>query len=119
LKLIRFYQLVVKWNRPRVYYGAVVGHTTTTKVKIWIRNKHEGKYHFILSSSKLTATELNINSNSASDFIESIGAKLVYNKAEQFSNKTDRTCVFSASELNPDSRYFYYLFSDDAKIRVV
>jgi len=114
MKKIDFHNIEKRrWTGPRLRTGAIVGHTTVSSVKIWVRSRYEGKYHFILSTTKLYEKDLNIGNDNASDYIAGLGARILYNKLHEFKNLTDRTHVFNIRSLKPGTRYFYYVFSDD------
>jgi alkaline phosphatase D len=110
------------WTGPRLRNAAIVGHTTTSTTKIWIRSRLEGLHHFILTSAALTQNDLNFGSREAADIISSLGAKILYKSSHNFRNSTDRTYVFeiskliSGAKLNPGTEYFYYVFSDQVDL---
>lgn len=104
------------WTGPRLRYGAIVGHTTTSSVKIWIRSRYESNCHFILVKDELSENELDIGNEKVDNFIADLGNKVVYQEVYSFKNRTDRSHVFHVRSLNPGTRYFYYLLSDDENL---
>lgn len=110
-----------RWTGPRLRTSAIIGHTTTTTAKIWVRCRYEGKYHLIICQAELTSDELEIGELAAGAYVAKLGSKVVHNKSHEFLNRTDRTHVFNIRTLSAGTCYYYYLFSDDtfAKNRMI
>ena len=85
-----------RWTGPRLRTGAIVGHTTTTSTKIWIRSRYEGKYRLILCKAELTSKELEIGNKTKTPnkYVAGLGDKVVYTELHDFQNQEDRTHVF-------------------------
>jgi len=102
-----------RWTGPRLRASAIIGHTTTTSAKIWVRCRYEGKFHLILCQAELTGDELEIADKEAEGYVAELGSKVVYHKSHNFRDQDDRTHVFEISGLSDGTRYHYYLFSKD------
>ena len=58
-----------RWTGPRLRASAIIGHTTTTSAKIWVRCRYEGKFHLILCQAELTGDELEIGDKEAEGYV--------------------------------------------------
>lgn len=116
--------LVFKMDRPwpnaRMRVGAIVGHTTPQSVRMWFRTGSPGRFTLVLydcaaamDSKELRAelrTRLGTVPMSADDAGEAVGAlRRVAFTIEDYSS--DTTHVVDLSELDPDTRYGYVLYS--------
>ena len=103
------------WPNARLSQAAIVGHTTETTSRIWVRVKNEGTYW-------LAVTEQPIETPSATrvDQTHETGPRLRVNDTDiparldsrRFENATDRTALFDVQGLSPGTRYYYAVFVD-------
>jgi alkaline phosphatase D len=114
MKKINFYNVENRpWTGPRLYTGAIVGHTTSDSVKVWVRSRLEGDFHFLLTKAPLSEEDLSVGSEPVPLSLHSLGAKIVAFKSADLSNRTDRTSVFEFNSLESGTRYYYYVIADD------
>ena len=101
------------WNGPRMYYGAIIGHTTSQSAKIWLRVRYEGDYSLILTKRALTAEELDLNDQSGQSALDALADIIVDQSTANFNNAQDRSHVFELTDLEADNVYYYYLIAHD------
>lgn len=103
------------WPNKRLKNGVIIGHTTDTEAKIWIRTQHEGKYLLALVPVKYEDKEKERRLN---DFLDSKECTLrdlkkrfpdFLKEEAQTSFKQDCTKVLKFKGLKPGSRYRYFL----------
>jgi len=101
-----------RWTGPRLRNATIVGHTTTSSTRLWVRTRKEGKYHLILCENRLTLDDLEIGNKNANEYIEHLGDNVIYTHMHNFRNATDRTHVFDIDTLSVGTRYYYYVISN-------
>ena len=111
------------WPGARLKRAAIVGHTTQTTVRIWVRVREPGDYCLILSKKEIDAEKqprlhkgkvkllgtrgkpkiLDVH------VVEKVGKKKSGKKGINFD--TDNTAVFDVDGLEPGTRYYYAVFA--------
>lgn len=110
------------WPGYRLDKTSIIGHTTETTVKLWIRTKQEGKYWLLVSDKKfrrdgkVRAVKSTGSSKFHAELTLADGSVLelpgvLKNKDTRF--LTDCTAVFNLKGLKSGTVYHYAVFSDD------
>lgn len=109
------------WPNQRLDRSAIVGHTTTTTTRLWVRTKNEGR-HFIVFAAENTdgLPENGFKGLEGEPVVSDGGDKFKYKKdgadktldlrfAEEINSSfdTDNTSVVNVTGLDADSRYHY------------
>jgi alkaline phosphatase D len=102
-----------RWTGPRLRTAAIIGHTTTTTARIWIRCRHEGRYRLVLCSSALIGGDLEYDAESVDEYVAKLGGKVVHQESRDFRNDSDRTQVFDIQALSAGTRYHFVLILED------
>lgn len=102
------------WPNPRLKIGAIVGHTTATTCRIWVRTANIGNYKLIYYK-RPTKGSVDNRIKGFGKVPYTIGAlpasiKKTFKVADF---KKDTTEVIELSGLEPDSEYCYALFGLD------
>jgi alkaline phosphatase D len=84
------------WPNERLDRAAIVGHTTDTSARLWVRVKDEGAFQLLLSTDPWAGRGAPAPFNT-----------LAQAHAHHFTNHTDRTHVFDLTGLSPGTRYHY------------
>ena len=86
------------WRNPLLERTAIIGHTTTSACKVWVRVRAAGKYKIVYSSDKKDFSPLNL---SIFDTLKSS------DHSPDISKDNDFTGVFELDKLDPDTTYYY------------
>jgi alkaline phosphatase D len=108
------------WVSGRLTTASIVGHTTSTTVRLWVRVYEQGDYHLVVArepipSLGLPKIELTSGENLRAALVGLLDGtktqmkKVVAIEPHSFSFKGDLTHVFDLSGLKPDSTYYYAL----------
>lgn len=111
------------WPGARLKSAAIVGHTTQTTARIWIRVRAPGDYCLVLSETEIDVGDRpqldweNARLNPTPGKPENPDAHMLRKLAEPASGKkgidfdTDNTAVFDVEGLAPGTRYYYAVFA--------
>lgn len=108
-----------KMERPwlsRLDRAAIVGHTTPTTSKVWVRMKAEGQYRFVLSRSPLRGASGGPTLVSNRWSIASVNDDNLIVQDAAVTGRTDFIFVVKLSGLQPDTRYYYGVFCVDTGV---
>ena len=108
------------WISDRLTTASIVGHTTATSVRLWIRVQAPGDYHLIVARAPIPSLGMpKIDKTSGGKLRASLiglvgGAKEPFSKVatiepRAFSFVGDLTQVFDLGGLKPDTTYYYAL----------
>lgn len=113
------------WPNPRLTKAAIVGHTTETSTRIWVRCADEGTFWLaVTKKGALSPTgvpkivEGGPSPSLAMTFEADDGTttetpvETVFLESRDFRNDTDRTAVFDVNGLDPGQTYAYAVFAD-------
>lgn len=92
--------------------AAIVGHTTSSTSKLWIRVYVGGYWQLVVSAEPLEDDVLE-----AGEFDAGRG-HIIFNDKYNFTDSTDLTHCFQITGLKPDTRYFYYVVVDKSRTDV-
>ncbi len=104
------------WPNDRLTNAAIVGHTTTTTCRLWIRVWQPGAYWLVLSEEAIDAEKLEPVVKSGGKVTlkpTADGAKVVtplQTHKRVFSYESDLTTVFDLEGLSAATQYHYALF---------
>ncbi len=106
------------WPNERLKRAAIVGHTTESSVRLWIRVREVGIYWLIVSKHQIpTSGKPSIRDDSAGKpSLVVIGdgeAETLFEGlliSANFTNDTDRTNVFDVGSLDAGTPYYYAIF---------
>ena len=110
------------WPNPRLRTGAVVGHATSTSVRLWVRTGRPGDYSLVLYAwreefgSGAAARGLRAALGEAPLEIEEALRRAPEGRRYDFrvdDYETDTTHVLDLDGLQPDTRYGYALHARD------
>jgi len=111
------------WPNARLKSSAIIGHTTETTTRIWIRGENEGAYWLVLapaSGGPLPTQQTpqvgpDANGNE-SIFVDGADVRTSHDARVMkimVANDTDRTGVFDVDDLEEGSRYNYAVVAND------
>ncbi|WP_417811270.1 alkaline phosphatase D family protein [Thalassospira alkalitolerans] len=98
--------------KAKINSAAIVGHTTHTTTKIWVRAFRQGKWTLIVSTTKLPESAYDLSGKDLGQ-MKAHNSDIVFLEERDITRTTDQTMTFEVSDLTPDTRYYYYLASDD------
>ncbi len=120
LDQLMFYDKKLRpWPTPRLTRASIVGHTTETSARIWVRAQAEGDYCLIVATASIPATQRPRMGNLGQAVtVDSVGNEhpfpgRVYQGMATLSFRTDATHTFDVENLQAGTRYYYALFSLD------
>jgi alkaline phosphatase D len=107
------------WSNPRLTSAAIVGHTTDTSTRLWVRVQEPGKYWLMVSDQPIPAegTPFVMTVKGAPQArIRSADGKMTVLRgpllSRKFSFDDDLTGVFDVGGLAPGGLYHYAVFFD-------
>ncbi len=107
----------------RLSDGCIIGHTTSTSTKIWVRVAVEGRYSLILSKHQIKVNPGEIGKEAIDQYVrrKQIPFEQLLSwdpdKEDTQRGDTDKTHVFDISGLSEDTKYYYALVADK-KVRI-
>ncbi|MBD1937762.1 alkaline phosphatase D family protein [Microcoleus sp. FACHB-68] len=105
------------WPNPRLKTASIIGHTTTTSVRLWLRVPQPGDYCLVVAKNPIPTDGIpHIQSEGkiekfalmTGNKIKEIDPELIYPLKFVYDN--DLTNVVDIKDLKPQSRYYYILF---------
>ncbi len=105
------------WPNPRLTTASIVGHTTPTSTRIWVRVVAPGVNHLYVGVAKVDSAQRPRPLANAIQ-LDAGGQSTVHPGfvgSHAFAFRTDLTHVFDVAGLRPDTTYFYALFRDADK----
>ena len=98
--------------------GIIVGHTTKSTAKLWVRTYRPGIWWLILCESPIKGADLvRLEEQPVKDYLDSMGIVYCAAKKRRFENRpSDQTGTFAFVGLKPATRYYYYLIADDLEV---
>ncbi|WDE02789.1 alkaline phosphatase family protein [Thalassomonas viridans] len=98
---------------------AIVGHTTTSSCKIWVRAYRKGPWRIVLSEAPFTGDLARLGEMGVLEYFASVNAEVIVSPTIEINESTDLTATFSMSGLKENTRYYYALISDIANEALV
>ena len=111
LRRLKFYDKEDRpWPALRLTSSAIVGHTTATGTRIWVRVHEPGNYCLVLAEDEIDTRQQprRVRGRVA---LGDDGELACRNWKATLSYETDLTGVFDVDGLSPGTRYYYALFS--------
>jgi alkaline phosphatase D len=99
--------------KPKLTSAAIVGHTTCNTSKLWFRVYRGGIWHLVVSVSKLIGDLNSLNKKTLKNFLKNTNNP-TFHSDHHFNSTTNFTHCFDVDNLEPDTRYFYYLIADES-----
>ena len=97
--------------KSKIDTAAIVGHTTDNTAKIWVRAYMTGRWTLIVTVQKLPEDAYDLSGKSLAA-MKAANSDIVFMEEREFTRETDLTMTFEVDNLEPDTRYYYYLASD-------
>ena len=94
------------WPNPRLTSASIVGHTTETSTRLWVRVKEPGAYELVISRERLAewGAEMRVEEERM-PALESVSADA--GLSHTFTEDTDLTHTFDVTGLQPGTTYHY------------
>lgn len=112
---LTFYNLEDRrWPNPRLEKAAIVGHTTDTSARIWVRTYEQSTCWLCVNPGPIpTDAKPVITVDGAGNQALKVDGKFIAGQLYEgeTTNATDRTFVFHVGGLQSDVRYYYALVS--------
>lgn len=117
------------WPTPRMATASIIGHTTSTTTRLWLRLWTAGEFYLVVSRKPLGPGDPSLApagppaapaaaAPAARQLLlgglpvaADVDARVL--PPQSFTNATDRTGVFDVDGLLPDTEYYYRVFSLD------
>jgi alkaline phosphatase D len=104
------------WLNRLLTNAAIVGHTTTTSARLWVRVWEPGEYWLLLSRESIEIDgkpDVDAATKEAKVQLEDGTTRPLPGKLwlKKFSFETDLTGIFELTDLEPTTRYYYCVFS--------
>lgn len=103
------------WPNPRLKSASMLGHVTTHSIRIWVRAEFPGNHVFVVSEQPIDGrlVPLGIDANGRALGRDAAGQTVILGRGTLVSLSFDQdiTQVLDVDGLQPDSRYFYALFT--------
>ncbi|ALM52960.1 alkaline phosphatase D family protein [Halomonas huangheensis] len=94
--------------KPKLNSAAIVGHTTASSVRLWVRTYKKGKWWLLLSKQKLEEDNYGL-SGKTPEAIKDEHDYVVALDHHQFLDEEGLTHCFTVDGLAAETRYYYYL----------
>lgn len=104
---------------PKIYSAAIIGATTTTTTRLWIRVYAAGTWTLVLSKTPFAGDLFRLQNKTIAQFLADNGVTPAFMQAHAFSFDTNLTHTFdigAQNPLEPDTTYYYALMTDDTKV---
>lgn len=105
------------WPNPRLKSASMLGHVTARSIRIWVRAEFPGSHVFVFSKQPIDGriVPLGIDANGSATGKDETGQSVSFGRATALvlSFEQDLTRVLDLDALEPDTQYFYALFSTD------
>lgn len=109
------------WPGKRLDRGAIVGHTTDTTTRIWVRVKEEGKYGLAVAPVAIDTDHTPQYARGRLRLLDPAGNTHPFegnvHPPVNITFETDNTHVFDVEGLSPNTQYHYALFRTDRGTR--
>lgn len=99
--------------------AAIIGATTSTTTRLWVRLYQEGSWSLVITSAPLTGDLKRLHNKPIEAFLKESGVKPVAVQTHQFSHQTSITHVFDVQGLKAGTRYYYAIISNELDEKVV
>lgn len=102
------------WPNERLKKASIVGHTTTTKTRLWFRTGSNGKFTVLLFKKSSEKKDTIVFHNFKLDPypINNLPQDVIHEEFVIEEYKKDTTDVVDIDELSPGTEYIYALYSD-------
>ncbi|GED21984.1 alkaline phosphatase D family protein [Halomonas halmophila] len=98
--------------KPKVHSMAVVGHTTSSSVRLWARAYKSGKWWMLVSEKKLEESVYSLSNKNPED-IQKQHSYVVGLKSSQLYRENGLTCHFTFEGLESERKYYYYFIGPE------
>ncbi len=108
------------WPGARLTSAAIIGHTTQTGARIWIRVWEPGDYCLVLSKTKIDVGKQPCLVGGKVELFSTVGKPEILDAhvvKKSINFDTDNTAVFDVQCLAPGTRYYYAVFAVKTKRR--
>lgn len=89
----------------------IIGHTTTTKTRLWARVKKPGEYTLVLFDTFYRFNPKEIGSKTISSYLKQKKIQPIRQENYKFSYDSDLTYVFDIDKLDENSTYYYAIIA--------
>lgn len=109
----------IEHAHPKVGSMSIVGHTTATNTRIWVRVYTEGKWWLVVSRSRLTGDLDSLEEMDVDEFMNEKDIFTAFCKPKLINNKSGLTTTFDVEGLEPDTQYYYALIADKMHLETI
>ena len=99
--------------------AAIIGATTETSCRIWVRVYREGNWILVVTSDPLPGDLVRLDEKPIAAFLQAQGVKPIFLQEKQISQETNLTAVFDVSGLKADTSYIYTLVTNETDAAVI
>lgn len=103
----------------KIYSASIIGATSTTTTRIWIRVYQAGDWLLVLSKTPFAGDLIRLQEKTVAQFLADNGIAPVFIESNTFGFETNLTHTFTVGEQTPlqaDTAYYYALMTDDRKV---
>lgn len=99
---------------PKLTSAVIVGATTPTSSRLWVRVYQEGTWTLVVTTAPLTGDLVRLEEKTVPDFLAGRGITPAFIGSADIGHGSSLTAVFDVAPLAPDTAYFYALIADTA-----
>jgi len=98
---------------------AIVGHTTASSCKIWVRTYKAGPWRLVLSKQPFDCDLVRLDDMGVEAYFSANHIPVIVSPAINIQKSTDLTAVYQIQGLSRDTKYYYTLVSDISDASIV
>jgi len=102
----------VESKHQKLQSMAIVGHTTDSSCKLWVRLYKPAKWWLVVSEKPLKGDLDTLGGREVDDFLTDQQAQVVFVQSAEINQSTDNTHVFEINTLSAGKRYYYSVIAD-------
>lgn len=106
-------------KHPKLTSAVIVGATTPTSSRLWVRVYQEGHWTLVVTPAPLTGDLVRLDEKPVAKFLAQQRIQPVFIGSADITQASNLTAVFDVAPLQPDTRYYYAVIADTTDASVV
>ncbi|MCP5007243.1 MAG: alkaline phosphatase family protein [Planctomycetes bacterium] len=99
-------------NKPKLPTGAIIGSTTYSSCRLWIRVYKPGIWWLVVTEKPIEGDLYRLEEKEVEDYLRDHNISVKYKESYKFNEKEGQTHAFNVTGLRSNTRYYYALIAD-------